>query len=238
MGSLGLFLRWACGNCPQGLERPQGNGLVEQKAQGLSACRLAHARRCRSLNSPGVWICCRGTERNSGLSSRGPSARSVWRPLKRKGRRRIACLNLEAAPCMVESSPQALPKFQSLAADRTVVSHSRSRFSRKHCSLRVDVLLRVRKTHLARRTNVSATLSAKNARTITLFSRFLGHPNFNRVNPQRAGSRSVRHRQGKMSTNHLTPWPPGQKSLTRSTKGRRTGVHRPALRSPIWKIPS
>ena len=46
--------------------------------------------------------------------------------------------NRGTAPSVVESSPQALPEFQSLAADRTVVSHGRSRFSRKHCKLRGD----------------------------------------------------------------------------------------------------
>lgn len=116
---------------------PVGNGLVAS-GRGLFACRLADALRCWRLHSRGVRMRRSGAEQNFKLSSRDRITHCLRRILKRMGRRRIAGPNLEAATCMVESSPQALPKFQSLAADRTVVSHSRSRFSRKRCKLRGD----------------------------------------------------------------------------------------------------
>ena len=167
---------------------------------------------------------CRGTEGNFCPSSRGRNARSVWRPLKRKGRR-IARPNLKAASCMVESSPQALPKFQLLAADRTVISHSRSSFSRKHCKLRGDDAPQSQKARLAPCANVSATISAKNASNITLFSYVLGHLNSElRVLPSR-DSRISHRRKVKTSANHLTQRRPVQKSLTRGTRMCRTGVH-------------
>ena len=169
---------------------------------------------------------CRGTERNSGLSSRGRSTHSVRRRLKRKGRRRIARPNRGAAPSLVESSPQALPKFQSLAADSTVVSHSQSRFSLKHCKLRGDDAPQSQKNALgSMRECLSHHIGQKWLDNYPIFI-FLGAykrriacpPNSPILDPVAAGRskclRIMRHNS-----------PPTQKSLTRGTKGWRTGVH-------------